>query len=230
MPTGIYKHKKGYHLSEEAKRNISEAKKGKRLSEETRKKLSEAKMGKKRPPFSKEWKKKISEAKAGKKRPSFSKEWRRRMSEAHKGKKSYEITDEIRKKLSEAHKGKHPSEEARRKMSEAQKGEKSYLWKGGITPKNARIRNSIEFRLWREAVFARDNWQCQRCGTRSGNGKTIVLHPHHILNFAEYLELRFVIDNGITLCKSCHMEFHKKYGRKNNTEEQLAEFIRQKLA
>jgi len=33
------------------------------------------------------------------------------------------------------------------------------------------------------------------------------------------------IDNGITLSEKAHREFHKKYGIKNNTNEQLEEFL-----
>lgn len=92
-------------------------------------------------------------------------------------------------------------------------------WKGGYSSENNRIRRRIEYRLWREAVFARDNWICQKC-----NRKGLELHPHHIRNFAEVKELRFAIDNGITLCKKCHMLFYKKYSTKNNNQEQLQKF------
>ena len=94
------------------------------------------------------------------------------------------------------------------------------LWRGGVTPANKKARRSIQFRLWREAVFARDGWTCQKYGFKSGK-----LHPHHILNFAEYPELRFAIDNGITLSEKAHKEFHRKYGRTNNTREQINEFL-----
>ena len=125
-------------------------------------------------------------------------------------------------------KGFKTSKETRKKQSEALKGEKCYLWKGGITSKNLTIRRGVEARLWRESVFTRDNWMCQNCGKRNGKnvGKTVCINAHHILNFAEYPELRFAIDNGITLCKKCHLKFHKKYGFKNNTKEQLNEFLR----
>ena len=79
------------------------------------------------------------------------------------------------------------------------KGENAYNWKGGLTSFNQKIRTSIEMRLLREAVFARDNWICQKCKKKGEK-----LNAHHIKPFAKYPELRFAIDNGITLCKECH--------------------------
>ena len=99
-------------------------------------------------------------------------------------------------------------------------GKDHHNWKNGITPINEKIRHSLEMKLWREAVFARDNWTCQKYGIRGGK-----LHPHHILNFAEYPELRFAIDNGMTLSEKAHKEFHRTYGTRNNTREQLEEFL-----
>ena len=73
------------------------------------------------------------------------------------------------------------------------------FWKGSITDENKMARKTLEYKLWREAVFTRDDWTCQECGERGGE-----LHPHHIKPFALFPELRTAIDNGITLCRKCH--------------------------
>ena len=87
------------------------------------------------------------------------------------------------------------------------KGEKNLAWKGGVTLEAFRIRMSIEYRLWRESVFARDNWTCVDCGKRG-----VTLNAHHIKTFSLFPDLRFAIDNGETLCVKCH---RKKKARNN---------------
>lgn len=77
-------------------------------------------------------------------------------------------------------------------------GSNSNFWKGGCTKTNQKIRNSIEYRLWRESVLKRDGGACIWCGS------IVDLHVDHIKPFAHYPELRFAIDNGRTLCKRCH--------------------------
>ena len=94
--------------------------KGKHLSEETKKNLSEALKGKKRGPFSEETKRKMSEAHKG---MQPSEETRKKMSEARKGKKKPPRSEEHRRKLSEALKGKHLSDEARKALCWFNNGE-----------------------------------------------------------------------------------------------------------
>lgn len=67
-----------------------------------------------------------------------------------------------------------------------------------------RIRYSKKMSDWRNAVFVRDNYTCQNCGIRNGNGHTVVLNADHIKPFAYYPELRFELSNGRTLCLDCH--------------------------
>ena len=173
--------------------------KGKKFSKEHKQKLSETHKG-------------LNNWSKGIKRPEFSGKRHPMWGKSH--------TDKVKKYLSKIKSGRKLSEETRKKIGKSNSGSKSHLWKGGITKENLLIRMGVEFRLWREAVFARDNWTCQKCGIRSG------LHPHHIQNFAQYPELRFAIDNGITFCEKCHREFHKIYGRKNNNKEQIYEFTK----
>lgn len=76
-----------------------------------------------------------------------------------------------------------------------------------------------EYNLWRKEVFARDKCKCKCCGSK------IRINAHHILNYSEYYDLQHEISNGITLCKECHDEFHKRYGRFHNNKEQIEEFL-----
>lgn len=83
-------------------------------------------------------------------------------------------------------------------------GEKSHLWKGGVTPKHAKIRHSIEYKEWRDAVFKRDDYTCQKCDKRG-----IYLEAHHKKSFSKHPKLRYEIDNGISYCKLCHAAIDK---------------------
>lgn len=114
-------------------------------------------------------------------------------------------------------KGKTWSQEIRDKISKSltgrstgRIGEKCNFWKGGKTSDYKQIKNSIKYKNWRRAVFERDNYTCQKCGAKNGKGvgKTIILHPHHIKEFAKYPNLRFETNNGITLCIDCHKKEH----------------------
>ncbi|MBU2007483.1 MAG: hypothetical protein KKF08_19105 [Gammaproteobacteria bacterium] len=118
--------------------------------------------------------------------------------------------------------GKHKplSQATKDRMSEAKRGNKCYLWKGGISPINRRERNCSKYRQWQLNVLARDKFTCQKDKTIGGD-----LCIHHIKNFFKYPELRFITNNGITLSRRAHIEFHKKYGIRNNTLEQVIEFI-----
>lgn len=141
------------------------------------------------------------------------------------------VSDATRKKMSDSHKGKHyhsiefknrlaqrnRSKEHREKVSKGllghkdftngkTTGERSYLWQGGITPINKKIRNSVEYKLWRKSVFERDNYTCIWCKVHTGNGKRVELQADHIKPFSLYPELRFAIDNGRTLCRPCHQK------------------------
>lgn len=140
---------------------------------------------------------------------------------ALKGKHGMKHTEETKQKISDAKTGLKWSDESKINFSLLKKGKpstatgykwteeqrakisknNSYLWKGGITPINRTIRNSIEYKQWRTSVFERDNYTCVECKVV---GKK--LNADHIKSFSQYPELRFAIDNGRTLCEDCHQK------------------------
>lgn len=83
-------------------------------------------------------------------------------------------------------------------------GKNNPNWKGGIKSANRIIKDSEEYKNWRQQVFVRDNWTCQRCNKRSKKNQYIIIHAHHKKPFSVFPELRFEVDNGETLCKKCH--------------------------
>ena len=73
-------------------------------------------------------------------------------------------------------------------------------------------RQSLENEKWRIKVFKRDDHTCQCCKRRGGN-----LVAHHMNGFANFPEQRFDVNNGMTLCKSCHKKLHAILGGTNKS-------------
>jgi len=94
-------------------------------------------------------------------------------------------------------------------------GSNHHNWRGGVTTINHKLRTSLEYKIWRTAVFTRDNYTCVWCGIK-GNQTGGYLEADHIKPWAQYPELRFAIDNGRTLCKKCHRTT-ETYGTKGRT-------------
>jgi hypothetical protein len=133
----------------------------------------------------------------------------------NKGRKGLDHpTPETLLKMSKASTGRIFSAEARRKISLAHSGKKCHFWKGGITPVNLMLRTSTKYKEWRKKVYERDNYTCQHCGS-AGKGN---LEAHHIKRFSEYPELRFSVENGLTLCEDCHRKTDN-YSRKGTSKK-----------
>lgn len=166
---------------------------------------------------SSEAREKISRAHKGMKKPWVtgqsargrvqSVEERQMRSKAQLGIKRGPMSEQGRKNISLAHLGQKPWNKGLTKKTDTRikayaekiSGENAHNWRGGVTPINKKIRKSLEYKIWREAVFARDNYTCQFCRIRGG-----VLHPDHIKPFSSHPDLRFELSNGRTLCASCH--------------------------
>lgn len=112
------------------------------------------------------------------------------------GKKYGPPSEETRRKISEAHKGKTLSEEHRRKISISEGGD------GRVGEK--KFDKYPGKHKWAAAVKERDGC-CFICQT------TEKLEAHHILPKAQYREYYLELWNGVTLCKTHHIQKHRDY-------------------
>lgn len=180
--------------SEETKRRISEAKAGKYNPDAVRKSV-EARRG---VPLSEERRQNISASLRGR---TLSEDHRRKMADAKRGKR---FKRKKRRIL---------SDEQRRKQSVTMKakGEKCPLYKDGRGAERHASRTiemgSVEYKIWRDAVYRRDDYTCVSCGERGGR-----LNADHIRPWSSNPELRYSVDNGRTLCVACHRKT-PTYGR-----------------
>lgn len=116
------------------------------------------------------------------------------------GKKHNEVTIEKNRKF---HIGK-PSWNSGLKcpqMSERQMGEKNHMWifdRDKLAP--IHCHTDYQYKQWRRIVYKRDNYKC-RIADNNCEGR---IEAHHILRWADHVELRFNINNGITLCHAHH--------------------------
>lgn len=98
-------------------------------------------------------------------------------------------------------------------------------WRGGTATELQLARGSVEYRDWRKDVLERDKFTCIVCGDDNND-----MHAHHLESFAKNKDLRFDVDNGVTLCILCHDpskvgSFHNVYGTINNTKSQFYEYL-----
>jgi len=57
---------------------------------------------------------------------------------------------------------------------------------------------------WAKQIKERDCYTCIECGAHQKDGTTKRIIAHHIIPWKENPDLRFDMDNGITLCQPCH--------------------------
>jgi hypothetical protein len=80
-----------------------------------------------------------------------------------------------------------------------------------------------EYEEWRRSVFERDKYTCKCCNKKGGD-----INAHHKDGYNWCIEKRLDTSNGVTLCESCHYDFHFIHGYGNNTREQFDDWLRNK--
>src|SRR5215470_3994735 len=53
---------------------------------------------------------------------------------------------------------------------------------------------------WSREVRERDGYECKKCGAKE------YLEAHHIIPWKNDKSLKYDLDNGITICRSCHIK------------------------
>lgn len=96
---------------------------------------------------------------------------------------------------------------------EERKSKRRYLAKEG----------EISYSTWRIHVHKKCNSTCVVCGYVHQEPHDIIAHHSDGYDWCD--EKRADIDNGVTLCQPCHVDFNKKYGQHKNTKEQFDEYL-----
>jgi hypothetical protein len=165
-----------------------------------------------------------------------------KLRQANLGKKLSKITkDKLSLSKKGKPKGKIHSEEQKKKWSQMRKGKAAwnkglkgymlghppyFIAKGESNPKWIKDRSKLKkdenkmndyaYQEWSLSVKKRDNWMC-KIGDKNCKGR---LESHHILAWRSFPELRYELNNGITLCF-----FH--HPRKHSEESKLVPFFQE---
>lgn len=99
---------------------------------------------------------------------------------------------------------------------------RSYLTKEQRERKRLSLEHSLH--IWKKQILKRDDYKCVLCKNDKES-----LHVHHLDGYHWCKEKRYDVNNGVTLCKTCHNQFHGIYTSKNNTKEQFEEFASKSL-
>lgn len=87
------------------------------------------------------------------------------------------------------------------KPNEKIRGDKHYNWKGGISERPEL--NHVEWNILKKQRYAKDNWKCWKCDKKLHDD----IQAHHLI--PRRLGGPDIIDNLITLCRSCHIKIER---------------------
>ena len=127
-------------------------------------------------------------------------------------------SEETKRKIKESNKkwnngkrrsGWHHTDEAKKRIGDGHRGLNNVNWNPDREAMRKNKRNDPEYQQWIKKVKKRDKNIC-RLKDENCSGYNIV---HHIKGWTEYPELRYNINNGITLCRAHHPRTRAKEKR-----------------
>lgn len=143
-------------------------------------------------PMTDEVKRKVSEACKG---TGHTEEWKMKLRKIMTGRKNW-----WGQKISDSKMGKRTSTK-----TEFLSGDKHWNWKGGVSQeRNERfsLYHKKREKIWSNKIRNRDGWTCQKCESKK------YLIAHHIDEWKPNSPNNYLLKNGITLCRKCHIKVH----------------------
>ncbi|HEC63774.1 MAG TPA: hypothetical protein ENI23_00605 [bacterium] len=107
---------------------------------------------------------------------------------------------------------------ARLKMGQL-KGPNHPRWNPNLSEEARAFGWTAESAKWSRAILRAADWTCQLCNKRGTN-----LSAHHLFNSADHPDKKYDRNNGISICREHHLDFHSIHGYGNNTPEQFQVF------
>lgn len=88
-----------------------------------------------------------------------------------------------------------------REITSSRTGPLNHLWDSTLTDEERNLYRNNQQKVWSKLVRKRDK-SCVVCGAEKE------LLAHHLNSYASNKEARYDINNGVTLCRKCHKDFH----------------------
>jgi len=111
------------------------------------------------------------------------------------------FSEETKKKISDSSKGREPWNKGKPHLKI--RGSKNPNWKGGLTSHDQILRSRVEFKNWKKDVFICNSHICFMCKSKEQ------LIAHHKKDFKNNRKLRYAVNNGVIVCRACHLKIHK---------------------
>lgn len=87
------------------------------------------------------------------------------------------------------------------KLSKARKGIPTGRRPWNYIDGKTQNRWDLRYWIWRRQVFEKFKYICQCCFKKFARKKLIA---HHIKGWTKYPEFRYIVENGLALCRPCH--------------------------
>lgn len=102
-------------------------------------------------------------------------------------------------------------------------GENNYFYRKDGKETDLRYENTTELKQWRQAIYDKYNRTCVICGQKHNSQN--IIEAHHLWGYFDFPDKIYDVENGVTLCKHHHRQFHWLYKDQVITPDLFQEYI-----